>query len=644
MKFLDEPLLLTHPEIAAEWSDRNAPFTAKDVTAGCHDKVWWKGKKCGHEWQEVINNRTRGNTGCPYCSSHRLLKGFNDLATIHPELVSEWSERNGDLKPDQVAPFARRKVWWKCKNGHEWYVSVATRSHGNGCRICSNKLVLKGFNDLATKRPDLTKEWSDRNLPVTPDSIIWKKAAKYWWKCSNCGNEYRQWLVHRVADGTGCPYCKGYKILEGFNDLKTTDPEIAKDWDYEANGSLKPEDLFRTSLRFVIWKCKAGHSYGMKLEDRTIHGKKCPVCDMRFKAAFTEMLIMNIAKREGVRYEIDSHTAELYLPDLKTAFEAEAVSIPRKALQKEKKKSLAKDGITLYILPRADDLKKGEQKARYIFRKLGIPASVRKEDIIKIKKDFYGEDYAEEKYDGGGIFRDVPGCIRNRSQVPFTPLTVNHPELCDQWSEKNFPFKPEDEDEKSSDKVWWTCPKCMCEWKSLVRNRTELRHACPVCAGKIIIKGINDFATVNPEAASEWSPKNKLKPDEVTRANRTVVLWQCKKGHEWNSAVSTRTYGGKCPICAKEPVIKGVNDLKTTNPELLELWSDKNGDLRPEDIRLSYRKQVWWKCKVCGYEFLAQPHSVADRKTPGCKRCVSSVGKRWKNLMQEDELIKEEYR
>ena len=109
MKFFEEPLLLTHPEIAAEWSDRNAPFTAKDVTAGCHDKVWWKGKKCGHEWQEIINNRTRGNTGCPYCSSHRLLKGFNDFATIHPELVCEWSERNGDLKPDQVAPFARRQ-------------------------------------------------------------------------------------------------------------------------------------------------------------------------------------------------------------------------------------------------------------------------------------------------------------------------------------------------------------------------------------------------------------------------------------------------------------------------------------------------------------------------------------------------------
>ena len=76
----------------------------------------------------------------------------------------------------------------------------------------------------------------------------------------------------------------------------------------------------------------------------------------------------------------------------------------------------------------------------------------------------------------------------------------------------------------------------------------------------------------------------------------------------------------------------------------MEQWSDKNGNLRPEDIRVSYNKQVWWKCKICGNEFLAQPHSLVYRRTPGCKRCASNVGKGWKNLMKKDELIKEEYR
>ena len=57
MFFYDESLLITHPEIAAEWSEKNYPLKPSDVTAGCHERVWWKGK-CGHEWKTGIGNRT----------------------------------------------------------------------------------------------------------------------------------------------------------------------------------------------------------------------------------------------------------------------------------------------------------------------------------------------------------------------------------------------------------------------------------------------------------------------------------------------------------------------------------------------------------------------------------------------------------
>ena len=43
----------------------------------------------------------RIDDSCPYCSGHRVLAGFNDLASQHPELLAEWDwERNGDLRPD----------------------------------------------------------------------------------------------------------------------------------------------------------------------------------------------------------------------------------------------------------------------------------------------------------------------------------------------------------------------------------------------------------------------------------------------------------------------------------------------------------------------------------------------------------------
>ena len=37
----------------------------------------------------------------------------NSLAEVHPELVSEWSEKNFPLTPDDITFGSNKKVWWK---------------------------------------------------------------------------------------------------------------------------------------------------------------------------------------------------------------------------------------------------------------------------------------------------------------------------------------------------------------------------------------------------------------------------------------------------------------------------------------------------------------------------------------------------
>lgn len=44
----------------------------------------------------------------------------NSLAKVHPELVSEWSERNFPLTPDNITYGSNKRVWWKGSCGHEW--------------------------------------------------------------------------------------------------------------------------------------------------------------------------------------------------------------------------------------------------------------------------------------------------------------------------------------------------------------------------------------------------------------------------------------------------------------------------------------------------------------------------------------------
>ena len=50
---------------------------------------------------------------------NRLIKGENDLATLHPALAKEWHPtKNGNLKPGDVSPGSSKKVWWLCSKGH----------------------------------------------------------------------------------------------------------------------------------------------------------------------------------------------------------------------------------------------------------------------------------------------------------------------------------------------------------------------------------------------------------------------------------------------------------------------------------------------------------------------------------------------
>ena len=58
----------------------------------------------------------------------------NSLAEVHPELVSEWSEKNLPLTPDDITFGSNKKVWWRGACGHEWQTSVKARSNGEKSR------------------------------------------------------------------------------------------------------------------------------------------------------------------------------------------------------------------------------------------------------------------------------------------------------------------------------------------------------------------------------------------------------------------------------------------------------------------------------------------------------------------------------
>ena len=125
--------------IAKEWnSTKNGDLKPSDVTGGSGKIVWWKCAR-KHEWKARISDRTKNGQGCPYCMGRRVLEGYNDLATVKPDLAKEWHPtKNHDLKPTEVSSGCNKKVWWKCSIcGKEWEAVINNRSRGSRCPECS---------------------------------------------------------------------------------------------------------------------------------------------------------------------------------------------------------------------------------------------------------------------------------------------------------------------------------------------------------------------------------------------------------------------------------------------------------------------------------------------------------------------------
>ena len=159
-----------------------------------------------------------------------VIQGVNDLKSQRPDLLDDWDyAMNDSITPETVSIGSTKRVWWKCKKGHSYQLSVGQKTHGQGCTLCAGRICVSGINDLATMRPDLLKEWDyTANEEINPHNIYYKSNIRAQWKCE-LGHVWNTSVVSRTEMGTGCPVCAGNVIVPGFNDLLSGFPEIASE-------------------------------------------------------------------------------------------------------------------------------------------------------------------------------------------------------------------------------------------------------------------------------------------------------------------------------------------------------------------------------------------------------------------------------
>lgn len=668
-----------YPNVAKEWNyAKNENIVPSNITWGSNKKFWWKCLNCGHEWQARVSDRTRGHNGCPACSNRVLAVGINDLSTKYPEIATEWDyAENGNLAPKDFIYNSKKIVWWKCPNGHEYTQTLYNRTcKSKSCPYCKVKIakgitrqlikksketnkqqkvyIYKPINDLATKYPEVAKEWHPtKNGDLTPSDVSVGSKKRVWWMCPK-GHEYEQYIGRKTLRGSGCPICSGHRLLSGFNDFETKFPEVAAEWHPTKNGSLKPSEVTSGSGKRVWWRCPIGHDYQAVVRDRGIGQTGCPICNKRKTSSFPEQAILYYIKKiypNAInKYKECFNNAmefDVYIPELKVAIEYDGCNWHK--TEEEHKREVKKykfckkhdihlirikekNGLkwddtydeVYYVKPvKRNNLSELEKIINYVLNSLTV-------SIDNLIDDWHIS--ANDPYDIHTVFKYKPFKLfhhgvdvnleRDKSKILSylsrieNSLSDLRPDVAVKWNyERNGDLVPNMFSVGSNEKVWWKCPDCGHEWQSSIIHITKSTVGCPICALKyrgksFSIKRVREngsLAINKPEIAAQWHPTKNgdTTPFDITEKNCNLFWWLCPKcGHEWQSSPNNRSKGSGCPACSGRVPKQGTNDLLSKYPDIAKLWNyEKNDGLKPNQFLPGSHKNVWWKCPVCHSEW-----------------------------------------
>lgn len=212
-------------------------------------------------------------------SSYANVQREKSLAYCFPEVAKEWDyEKNKGITPERINSTTDRRFWWKCKNGHSWQSSVVNRTSAHcGCPYCSGKRVLKGYNDLQTRYPDVARWWdNERNAPLHAFDVMPGSIKKNWWICEK-GHSYQASPNVKTANRTGCPVCSNSIIISGVNSFKDTHPMHSEFWDYNRN-QASPDQFSAGTMKKCFWICMIGHTWEETVASFARRKAECPYC------------------------------------------------------------------------------------------------------------------------------------------------------------------------------------------------------------------------------------------------------------------------------------------------------------------------------------------------------------------------------
>lgn len=472
-----------------------------------------------------------------------------NLTMTHPELCKEWHPtKNGNLLPEMVSKGTKRLVWW-----------------------------LYPYN-----------------IPIDyPVEYLRGKHINFEWETPVSDR------THPNSNGS-CPFIDWREVWKGFNDLETVCPELAIQWDYEANKDLTdgrgydistPDKVTPKYIQEVNWKLPYDVPADYVVEQ--LRGK-------HFDFKWKSRIDIRTKYNTGCPF-LSGHAVWKGFNDLETIY-------PELALQWDYRANKGlKDKYDRDISTPDKILATSKAEVGWIYH-YDVPEDYPIKCLRGKHFDFkWKAPLCNRSKRGDGC----PFLTGRAVWKGFNDLKTVLPDLAEQWHPtKNIGLKdkkgrdistPDKVTMYSAQKVWWLLPYDVpndypfkqlrgkhfdFEWKAGIDSRTNLDAMCPFLSGQAVWKGFNDLETLYPEIAKQWHPIKNISltdkrgrdistPDKVTYGSKQKIWWYLpyddpETGEhfdfEWKTAVNNRTISNTgCPFIFSSKGEKRIEGILNSN-------------------------------------------------------------------------------
>ncbi len=377
----------------------------------------------------------------------------------------------------------------------------------------------------------------------------------------SCGHTWPAQISSRArkGGGTGCPFCAGTKVLKGFNDLATCNQKLSSEWHPRKNGVQGPSEVTKSSTQKAWWLGPCGHEWNAEIKSRN-NGRGCPFCsgnavlagfnDIATTHPHVAIQISPTSPIQPQEVSFGSHKKLIWLGTCGHEWDAAVV-------EKVNGSSCPFcSGHRLLV---------GFNDLQTKFPEVALEWDLQLNAGIKPSEVSYGSQanawwhskrcghtWSAAIYRRAGSGHGCTVCAGKVVQPGINDIATVFPQLIAEWNTVRNPKGPQELTWGTKTKVWFICPLGH-DWDTVPSTRVARNLGCPYCSRRKLLSGFNDFASVCPEAASEWDAElnGTESPAGFLPGSQRKFWFRCLKNHTWLASLFSRYHNASgCPTCA----------------------------------------------------------------------------------------------